>query len=144
IARAVEDRAVEILVERNHSGIECGKGKIVSLAKLFLVEMECFGSGTSRVMVPAVREDDAADIPELCGDFKQRLLFATFSLHYPLGRAGKVSSGRATEFDWAPKVSGSRVPLSGASQQIIRSGVAARVATPEPPAAVRGRPRDLG
>jgi hypothetical protein len=67
---AVEKGAVEIFVDGNLTGVECGEGEIVAVLEFFVVEVKSVSGRFAGVAVPAVGEDDAADIPEECGDVK--------------------------------------------------------------------------
>jgi len=67
-SRAVEEGAIEIFINGDLAGIKCGKGKIVAILEFFPVDVECFAGGFARVTIPAVGHDDAADVPEECGD----------------------------------------------------------------------------
>ncbi len=46
----------------------CGKAQVVAVLEFFPIDVECFASGFARVAIPAVGEDDTADIPEQCSD----------------------------------------------------------------------------
>ena len=70
-ASAVEERAVEIFVERDEAGVEGREGEVVAVFEFFPVNVESAGAFTARVAVPTVGEDDSADVPEKCGDFRQ-------------------------------------------------------------------------
>src|SRR6266446_5999235 len=65
---AVEQGAVEIFVDGNLTGIECGKAQVMAVLKFFPVEVKRIGGCLAGAAVPAVGEDDAADIPEECCD----------------------------------------------------------------------------
>ncbi len=65
---AIEQSAIEIFVDGNLTCIECGKAQIVAVLKIFPVELESVGGGFAGIAIPAIGENDAADIPEECGD----------------------------------------------------------------------------
>src|SRR5215470_12562043 len=70
LAGAVKNGAVEILVEGDLAGIEGRKRKVVAVVKLLPIELESFDGLFAGVAVPTVGEDDAADVPEKCGDVR--------------------------------------------------------------------------
>jgi hypothetical protein len=63
-ARAVEESAIEILVEGNLSGIKGGKREVMALAELFPIEPEGLCGSHAGLVIPAVGENDATDVPE--------------------------------------------------------------------------------
>src|ERR1700741_983994 len=60
----VEESAIEILVEGDLSGVEGGEGEVVALAKFFPVQAKVRRIGQDLLVIPAIGEDDAANIPE--------------------------------------------------------------------------------
>jgi hypothetical protein len=69
--RSVKEGAVEIFIQRDMAGIESGEGQIVAVLKFFVVEMESVGRSPARATVPAVGQDDSANVPEEGGDLSQ-------------------------------------------------------------------------
>src|SRR5215471_4265315 len=67
-SRPVEQRPFEVIVQRKLAGIERGKGKFVAVLKVLPVEVKGFGGLLAGIAVPAVGQNDAADVPEKSGD----------------------------------------------------------------------------
>src|SRR5260370_9989541 len=71
-ARPVEQRAVEILIQRNVPGIKRRKRKVVAILKFFPIQAKRLGRFAPRPRVPAIGQDDPADVPKQRRDFRQR------------------------------------------------------------------------
>jgi hypothetical protein len=69
--RPVEKSAVEILIQSDMPGIECGERKVVPVLKLFPIQMKCGRRIASRTAIPPIRQDDSANIPKQRRDFGQ-------------------------------------------------------------------------
>ncbi len=65
---AIEEGAVEIFVNGDLAGVEGWKAKIVAILEFFPIDIECFAGGFAGVAIPAVGQDDAADVSEQCGN----------------------------------------------------------------------------
>src|SRR5215469_10162282 len=63
-ARAVEESAIEILVDGNLSGIKGRKREVMALAELFPIETKGLCGSHAGLVIPAVGENDATDVPE--------------------------------------------------------------------------------
>src|SRR6266699_3477661 len=70
-ARAIEERAVEIFIEGDLAAIEGRKREVVPVLEFFPVQVKRGGSLFPRSAVPAVGQDDAADVPKQGGYFGQ-------------------------------------------------------------------------
>jgi hypothetical protein len=64
----VEESTVEIFVDGDLPGVEGGKTQVVAVLKFLPIEMEDVAGGFAGIAIPAVGENDAADIPEEGGD----------------------------------------------------------------------------
>ena len=67
-SRTIEERAIEIFVDGNLSGIEGREAEIVAVLKVLPIKIEGVGGFLTGSAIPAVGENHAADIPEECGD----------------------------------------------------------------------------
>src|ERR1700690_701695 len=67
-AGAVEEGAVQILVQSDLASVKRREREIMAVLKIFPIELERLGGFTACIAVPAVGEDDAADIKEERGD----------------------------------------------------------------------------
>ena len=70
-AGAIEERAVEIFIEGDLAAIEGRKREVVPVLEFFPVQVKRGGSLFPRSAVPAVGQDDAADVPKQGGYFGQ-------------------------------------------------------------------------
>jgi hypothetical protein len=68
---AVEESAVEILVELDVTSVESGKRKFMAVLKFFPIEMKSGGGFAAGTAIPAIGEDHAADVKEESRDFGQ-------------------------------------------------------------------------
>jgi hypothetical protein len=68
-ALAIKQSAVEILVQGDLSGVESREGEIVAVLKFLPIEVENDRSFFPRTAVPAICQDDTADVPKERGDF---------------------------------------------------------------------------
>jgi hypothetical protein len=64
LARAIEEGAVEIFVDGDLPGVERGESEIVAVLEFFVIDVEDFAGGFAGIAIPAVGENDAADVPE--------------------------------------------------------------------------------
>ena len=71
---AIEKRPVEILLHRNLARVKSRKRKVVAIGELFPIEMKRFRRDFAGFMVPAVRQNNSADVPEDCVDVGQGFL----------------------------------------------------------------------
>jgi hypothetical protein len=70
---AIKEGSVEVFIQRDVPGIKRGKRKIVAILKFFVIEVESSGGLAARTAVPAVGEDDTADVPkERCNRSQMR------------------------------------------------------------------------
>ena len=63
-AWTVEDRALQVIVQRETSGFEFGDDNVVPVLKLFPVQIEFLRRAPSGLSIPAVRQHHAAHIPK--------------------------------------------------------------------------------
>src|SRR5215475_2665742 len=63
-ARAVEKRSVQVFVQRKLAGVECREGKFVAILKILPVQMEGLARFLTGVAVPAVGQNDTANVPK--------------------------------------------------------------------------------
>src|SRR5262249_43291081 len=63
-AGAVEKRSVQIFVQGKLAGVECREGKFVAILKILPVQMEGFARFLAGVAVPAVGQNDTANVPK--------------------------------------------------------------------------------
>src|SRR5215813_5641917 len=73
-ARAIEESAVKILFHRDLATVKGRKRKVVAVGELLPIEMKRFGRDFAGLVVPAVRQNDSANVPENCIDAGQGLL----------------------------------------------------------------------
>src|SRR6266478_260519 len=69
-AGAEEERSVQILVEGDKSGIECREREVVAFAKFLPVQTKGVRGFFSRDVIPAVRQDNASDVPKQRCNFR--------------------------------------------------------------------------
>src|ERR1700704_4861494 len=70
-ARAVEQRSIQIFVEGDEAGIECGEREVVAVPKILPVQVKRIRGFFSRNVIPTVSQDDASNVPEQRSDFRQ-------------------------------------------------------------------------
>src|SRR6516164_8551221 len=79
-ARAVEKRSVQVFVQGKLAGVECREGKFVAILKIFPVQVEGFARFLAGVAVPAVSQNDTANVPkQRCDTRHESFLRATGS-----------------------------------------------------------------
>src|SRR5260221_4050631 len=67
----VKQGSVQILIQSDLSHIERGKRQVVPLAELFQVQLKGLGGFHPGIVVPAVRQNNPADVPKHCCDVRQ-------------------------------------------------------------------------
>jgi hypothetical protein len=70
-ARAIENGALEIVLQGDFAALEGGDQHFVAALEFDVIEIELFEGLLALLVVPRVAEQDAADIPEKSGDFGQ-------------------------------------------------------------------------
>ena len=69
---AVENRAAQIIVERQLARFESVEHQFVAVLKIRPIEVKFLDGELARVAIPAVGEDHAAVVPEECVDFSHQ------------------------------------------------------------------------
>src|SRR6266852_5655992 len=69
--RPVEQRPIQIFIQRNISRIKRWKRKVVPVLKLIPIQMKRFRRRPARPGAPPVGQNDTANIPKQCGDLRQ-------------------------------------------------------------------------
>jgi hypothetical protein len=72
--RAVEESAIEILVESDLPRVEGGESEIVTVLEILPIELESFRSAPARFVLSTIGEDHAANIPKKRGNARQSYL----------------------------------------------------------------------
>jgi hypothetical protein len=82
-ALAIEQCPVEIFIQGDLSGVEGREGKIMAVLKFLPIEAKSVCGFFSRSAVPAICQDDAADVPEQRGDVSQGCSSSEASIYFP-------------------------------------------------------------
>src|SRR5260370_12371809 len=83
---AIEQGPVEIFIQGDLSAVEGREREIVAVMKFLPIQVESVCGFFSRSAVPAICQDDAADVPEQRGDVSQGRSSSDLCLDLPSGR----------------------------------------------------------
>src|SRR3984957_12632753 len=95
--RPVKQRSVQILVEGNLPGIECGEREVMPLSELLPVQLKGLYGFRPGIVIPAVRQNHPADAPKhrcnVCQGNASRKALEKYQKKHPEERQKKAFNG---------------------------------------------------